>query len=513
MKLSEMFESHMVLQQGMPVPIWGEAADGDVVQVCVAGKYACAVAQNGRFRATLPALPVGGPYVLTASCGKESILLQDVYVGEVWLAGGQSNMEMPLMCASGAQSYLDAEHFPVLRLKVVSRRSYPCNRQFSFHFLPESSDPQPWRKAERKNAALFSAIGHVFGDEIAKSMDVPVGIISCNWGGTKVQPWVSPQTLASSDVFSGDSDAFKHLRCKLGDLAKSSQAAFKRSVSMIKMSTEEIICSSLENPFYYWKLDGTLPWPPDGAVGDPNEPACLFTYMLSRVFPFAMRGVLWYQGESSAVVEDVFRYEEEMRAMIGDWRQAFENDRLIFLLTQLAPYDTDRRAAPCDWMQIRDQQRRLANTCPGVYLGCIPDLGDACNIHPTRKIEAGERMALLALECVYAKIPCGQGPVALFTIETSGGIVVCFSHAQGLRCESQPFIELSPDGKVFEAADEISLLPSALLCMSRIVPAPRFIRYAWRPLMDTAIQNGHGLPAGPFFLPILDSTGQARERT
>lgn len=513
MKLSEMFESNMVLQQGRPVPVWGEAADEDVVQITLAGQCAYAVAKGGMFRATLPALPAGGPHTLTACCKGESIRLEDVYVGEVWLAGGQSNMEMPLLCASGAKRYLEETPFPILRLKTLSRRSRPGNQQFGFHFLPESSAPQPWRKADRESAALFSAIGCIFGMEISKHLNTPVGIISCNWGGTKVQPWVSPQTIASSPIFAGDDDAFKELRAHLGDQAASSQSAFERAVEAMARSSEEIVLSSLENPLYYWNLDGRLPWPPDGAEGDPNEPGCLYTHMLSRVFPFAMRGVLWYQGESSAQMEDVSRYEAEMRALIRDWREAFENDRLIFLITQLAPYDTSRRAMPCNWMKIREQQRRLAQECSDVFLGCIPDLGDARNIHPTHKIEAGVRMAQLARECVYAQPICGQGPVALYVLSTPHGVIVCFSHAEGLFFDTPPYIELSQDGERFAPADRVSPLPSALLCVCRAISTPRFVRYGWSPMMDASLRNECNLPAGPFLLTVHDPTVQSRTQT
>ena len=426
LRFGEMFEDHAVLQRKTAIPVWGESdAEGAAVRIRLGGAEAVATVSGGHFRADLPAMEAGGPYTLSARCGTESAECSDVLVGEVWIAGGQSNMEMPLFAAQGAAAYLEDCSFDRLRLKTISRRSAgPDGREFGFHFIPESSDGMPWQAADACSAAEFSAIGFVAGAALRDALRVPVGVISCNYGATRVQPWVSPETIASHPAFDGDTQRFAQRRAALGGTARTAWEDFQRDVEAAMGTRADFVEKSLRDPLYYVNMDADLRWPPEYAIGDQNEPSCLWRYMLSRVFPFAARGVLWYQGESSATLEDCGRYREEMEAMVDDWRRAFENEGLAFVQAQLAPYDTSRRADPCDWAVLRQAQCDLCRTRAGVYLTNLTGIGEARNIHPRFKLEAGRRMADTALARVYG-LPAPLAPEAR-TAQREGGWVRVF---------------------------------------------------------------------------------------
>lgn len=499
LRLSEMFESQMVFQQGRPVPVWGLSdREGATVCVGVAGQEASAIVRAGRFRLTLPALPRGGPYLLRVECAGEVVIVQEVWVGEVWLAGGQSNMEMPLFAAQGAKEWLAAFDEKRLHLKTISRRSTDQPKEYGFHFIPESSDEKPWQAADRAAAARFSAIGCVFGTRIAQELQVPVGIISCNYGGTKVQPWVSPETLQTDEVFAGDLEAFDRLRTGLGEQAQTSWAQFQSSLASLLESSEDFLERSLDNPLYYWQADGKLPWPPQGAVGDANEPCCLWRHMVSRVAPFGLRGVLWYQGESSATREDNQRYGGQMRALIRDWRRAFENDELHWAQMQLAGYDTTRRLEPCDWPLIREAQRRLCKEERNVTLTHLIDLGEARNIHPVWKIEAGSRLADTVLHTVYGREDRPLAPQAQEAKREGEWVRIRFAHGQGLCCREKPAQLEVNDGQGFAPVDTLRVEDGSLMIRTNAAQ----IRYGWHCQPEGAIRNQSGLAAAPFLLEV-----------
>ena len=493
LQLSEMFEDHMVLQWGRPVPVWGECdREGAYVTVTAEGREAAARVKGGRFCAYLPALMPGGPFTLRAECGGERVEREDVLAGEVWLAGGQSNMEMPLFAAQGAKEYLEKTAFSRLRLKTISRRSVSLEgREFGFHFIPESSDEMPWQQADAHSAALFSAMGCVAGQKLQEALDIPVGVISCNYGATQVQPWVSPETLKEHPAFRGDEKRYAQRRAALGEKARESWELFQRELREAVEDCGDFVEKSLENPLYYATADAQLHWPPEYALGDQNEPGCLYRCMLSRVIPFAMRGVWWYQGESSADAENCGRYQAQMEAMIDDWRRAFENDSLVFIQTQLAPYDTSRRAVPCDWPRIRQAQLDVCRTRNHVHLINLTGIGENRNIHPRPKIEAGLRMAWATLNEVYHH-PAPEAPQARLALREGPWLRILFDHGEGLHMDGAQLE--TGDGERFAPAEQWRTEGDSLLVRTE----DHFVRYGWDCIPGEALKNCFNLGATPF---------------
>lgn len=497
--LNEMFEDHMVLQREMSLPVWGKCDHEQAeVTVSVAGVSGTAKVKKGCFRVDLPPLSAGGPWTLTASCGNELAVCRDVLVGEVWLAGGQSNMEMPLFAAEGTKAWLAEHHFGNLRFKTISRRSYSEDgREFGFHFISESSDIQSWQLADESTAACFSAIGCVAGDRISQRLGVPVGVISCNYGATKVQPWVSPEALGNNPVFDGDEELFNQKQLELGDEGEKAWLLFQQDLKNDLVNHDEFVAKSLEDPMYYWKGDASVHWPMEYAPGDQNKPSCLYRYMLARVFPFAMRGVLWYQGESSATFADCARYREEMEALVDDWRIAFENERLVFIQTQLAAYDTSRRADPCDWPVVRQAQLELCASRSGVFVTHMNGISETRNIHPRFKIEAGERFADVALNKVYGcQTPVAPQPVSA---EREGSwIRIRFAHGDGLHVEGDAIQLEAGTGNEFVPVTEYYLEGDCLLVHTNAST----IRYGWSPIPCECLQNRDGMSSVAFEISV-----------
>ena len=496
-RLSEMFENHMVFQQGKPVPVWGQSdREGSVVTAQICGKSGEGIVRNGAFLLRLPPLLVGGPYSLKVSCEDDLLLLKDVMVGEVWLAGGQSNMEMPLFAAEGAKEYLNRTDFSLLRLKTISRRSVSLEgEEYGFHFIPESSEKIPWHQADVSSAPYFSAIGCVVGQKLAEELKVPVGIISCNWGGTKVQPWVSQKVLKTNPVFAGDRERFFSRRQALGERSYSDWCTFQEDVKKSLGMRKDFVEKSLEDPLYYYHADSEIHWAPEFAFGDPNAPGCLYENMLSRVIPFGLRGILWYQGESSATFEDCNRYGEEMAALVDDWRLSFEDDSLYFVQIQLAAYDTSRRADPCDWAMIRQAQSDLCKKRKNVFLTNLMGISEVRNIHPRYKLEAGRRMANTVLAgCYHQDVPLE--PEAVCALREGDFLRVLFRNASSLHISGEELQLDVGNGETFFRAEQYRLEGNSLLISTR----EHWVRYGYCPMPNDCLRNEADLGATPFLL-------------
>jgi sialate O-acetylesterase len=223
--------------------------------------------------------------------------------------------------------------------------------------------------------------------------------------------------------------------------------------------------------------------------------------MLSRVVPFAMRGVVWYQGESSAAFRDCAKYGRQMRVLIRDWRRAFENDGLAFVQTQLAGYDTSRRADPCDWPAIREAQRRLCHTETNVFIANLTGLGELRNIHPVYKIEAGRRLADAALRHVYAQ-DCPVAPEAEWAAREGEWLRVAFCHGEDLRAAGEVTQLETGDGETWTPAKEFRVEGGTLAVRT----GANRVRYGWRCDPEGSLQNAAGLPVTPFEIAVKENT-------
>lgn len=602
--LHPIFADHAVLQRDRELPVWGWSKPGDTVTVALAGKTATATAgTDGRWLAVLPALPAGGPFVLTAS-GAQSARAEDVLIGEVWICSGQSNMEWIVQNSDG---------WPQER---ETAKGLDSIRQFRVGKVPAISPQRTctgrWRTAP-EGVAQFTAVGWYFARELQRSLQVPIGVVNASWGGTTIEAWTSVPGLAgvarAKDVLAKqsqwsdakleearqawwaqadpdlgqrrtDADDASWQTLKLpgtwkeqGITQDGGVAWFRRSVDLPAAAAGAAGSLSLgitvdsdttwingvevgrgsgwEDPRRYAIPAGVLksgantiairlrslygnggiyaapeqfvleaggtkaalagPWRFKGGLDKaalaklprdeaPHLAGALWNGMVEPLTPAAVRGVVWYQGETNAWTGS--GYDQFLPPLIADWRARFHRPDLPFGVVQLSCYGK-RVAAPVESESgmafVRDCQLRASRELPGVGLAVTVDIGNPDDVHYRNKLDAGRRVAAWALHDVYGKaevVP--SGPVFTAMKPDGAGLRLSFDHATGLTAkgELKGFAIAAADGPWVAAEARID--GETVVVSSAQVARPAKVRYAWANSPDCPLYNGAGLPASPF---------------
>jgi sialate O-acetylesterase len=422
----------------------------------------------------LPPQSSGGPVEITIT-GTNKIVLDDVLIGDIWFASGQSNMEMPLggfpgsaVIKNGPQEIAAATH-PDIRLLLVKDKAsgYP---------LQDVGTDLSWTVCTPATAANFSAVAYFFGRALSAHEHVPIGLIDSSWGGTPAEAWMSLEGISS------DSSLMPVFAAR-AQMARE-QMNMQATVAAERRDDELARERNLPAPKH--------PWRPDF---DSWAPSWLFNGMVAPFISFPIKGVIWYQGESNASSERAPLYAKLFPALIADWRSHWQMGDFPFLFVQIANYNAD----PSDnWPLVREAQRRtlsLSNTAMAVTV----DVGDPNNIHPSDKQSVGERLALAARVLAYHENIEYCGPIFRQISTESGGLRVWFDHAEGLMskdAELQGFELAGPDHRFLKATARIQ--GSSVLVTNPQVERPRFVRYAWSNAPVANLFNSAGLPASPF---------------
>jgi sialate O-acetylesterase len=502
-RLPAVISDHMVLQAATPAPIWGWAAPGERVVVAFAGQsFATVAATDGTWRVRLPPLAVSrSPQTLTVS-GNNSLVVHDVLVGEAWLCSGQSNMEMQLKGLHGQVDRADAE---------IAAADYPLIRMFEFETVydiyqlpvpprePQAERAGKWTVCSPQTAARFIALGYFFAREIHEKLGrTPIGLVHSSVGGTPIEAWTSRPAQQS----------VPELQPVLMDwarrLADYDPAAELRSANAAK--ARWVVARDLAK---------TAGQPPPKAPAPfknlrVSEPAGLFNGLIAPLVPFALRGVLWYQGERNAAGPLTALYGRQLRVLIADWRARWGDD-LYFAWVQLPAFQKPQRAPsePNGWgVWVRDGQRQTL-AVPRTGMAVTIDLGGESAGHPTNKADFAHRLALLALHDVYGqKIAVWSGPIFKSLQRAGRELVISFDHETGLKARADPtgvpnapaelkgFALAGADGKFVWAHAKIA--GERVVVSSAQVPEPVAVRYAWAANPLGNLVNAAGLPASPF---------------
>jgi sialate O-acetylesterase len=607
-----LFVDHAVLQQGTQVPVWGTARPGEAVTVEMAGqKVATTAAVDGKWHVLLAPMPAGGPFTLTI-VGKNKVVLNDILVGEVWVASGQSNMERQLGLRAGQKPIANWE-------KEVAEANHPGIRHFGVaqtkSLTSLSTVKGQWEVCTPETVKNFTAVGYFFARDLHLARKVPIGIIHASWGGTPAEAWTSEAGLRPLPDFAEISEQLKlaqenpeaakrHYEATLeswflthdpGSAQNGSWRAPELDTGAWKTMTiptlwEDAGLPALNGVVWFrttfelpesaanapaelrlgmvddidttWmngvKLGTTAgynvvrnypvpagllkpglnviavrvldtgggggiwgeeaprlvvkgnpislggpwryrigldlqngPWPPTSVTGDSNTPAMLYNGMIAPLLPYAIRGVIWYQGEAN--VHREAQYRALFPALIADWRRAWGQGDFPFLFVQIAPH---RDMTP----ELREAQLFSWQDTPNTAMAVTMDCGDADDIHPTRKQPVGARLALAARALAYGEHLEYSGPV-IESVQVKGGqATVHFTHVGGGLVAKdgalKGFTMAGPDN-VFHVARAV-IRGKDVVVTSPAVPRPASVRYGWAQVPDGNLFNMAGLPASPF---------------
>ena len=486
--LAPLFTDHAVLQQGKPVPVWGRAAPNEKVTVAFRDQVVAATAgADGRWMVYLDALKPGAPAELVVS-GQNTIRLQDVLVGEVWVCSGQSNMEFRVWGPPGdvyranhADEEVAAANFPLIREFKVDR---------AVAAQPAGTARGAWVVCSPATAGAFSAVGYFFARDLFERLGVPVGIITAAYGGTSIESWMSDYALKSNPGFAVVDQRWAEALVGWPEKLAAYHVAVARQ-------EKEDAAEKAAGPAKYAAYLKARPWiPPPASPESPDAPRSLFNGMINPLLPWALRGVLWYQGEGNT--GRPVEYRALFEAMIRAWRAHWGQGDLPFYWVQLANYDGgDGRGT--GWARLREAQAQ-ALALPQTGMAVAIDIGEPDNIHPRNKQEVGRRLALIARHHLYNISGDWTGPTFASAGREGAAMRVRFDHADGgLVAHARP-----PDSFQIAGADHRFVPATAridrdsVIVSAPAVTAPVAVRYAWTNAPDANLFNGAGLPAAPF---------------
>ena len=489
LSLHALFTDHAVLQQELPVPVWGDGHAGDTVTVEFAGqKKTTTVKDDDTWIAVLDPLKASAePAKLTVTSGDASVVVKDLLVGEVWVCSGQSNMAMAV------RGTTDAE----LVAKEVKDGAYANIRLFKVP-VDGADDPQrrlsvSWQTCDENNMATFSATGFYFGRALHASRKVPIGLIQSANGGTNAYSWINSETYQKDPVAQPAKDHFK----RLVEVFPQAQARYEKQLEEWKTKVAQAKIDRV-------RPEGRAPRAPIGPT-HVKRPTGHYNAMIAPLQPYAIRGAIWYQGEANSRNPFAQQYRDLMLGLIEDWRadwpQGSGLDRrdFPFFVVQLPNY---ANGDPWGWPLIREQMYKIWKDGKNTGMVATIDVGDPTDIHPKNKRPVGERLAIFARGTVYGEDITYSGPVYSSVVFEQGTATVTFDHSgSGLVSkDAKPL-------KHFEIADEsgtfwpgqATINGNTVTVKSPSVKKATAVRYAWSNNPEGAnFANKEGLMAVPF---------------
>lgn len=486
------FSENMVLQRDMKVPVWGKADPGEKVTVEFAGQSKSAEADpSGNWRIDLDPLATSDKNRTMVVRGADNTVeINNVLVGEVWLCSGQSNMEFPLWL----------ENNPRFRQRngdrIVADSDYPLIRFVknprAYSMIPDRSLPIKWQPMRPDNLKPFSAVAFFFGRELFRELNVPIGLIESAWGGTCIEAWISLDGFRSALPDSRFELSIVESRTPGQPRYNNLMAHFKKQMDEWQKKFDEAVKNNDVPP--------QLPHFPSAFVRPgkrPNLPGILYNRMIIGLTPFAMRGAIWYQGCNN--VTDGGLYVWKLRALHTGWKRAFENPHFRLYIVQLAPYAYRGRSRE-DLPRLCEAQQTYADSEADAALVTIGDVGDVRDIHPADKTLVGYRLALQALKRDYGRNVKCESPRLRECKCEEDKLVLTFDNVEEWRSigsgEDRNF-EIAGIGGGFRPAT-VNIVGAKLEVSSPKVKNPRAVRYMWRQEYEASLANEAGLPLGPF---------------
>ncbi|MBC8375914.1 MAG: sialate O-acetylesterase [FCB group bacterium] len=484
-QLPALFQDHMVLQQMTEIPVWGWANPGEKIHLEFADQQKNLEANDvGEWSTSLTPIPYGGPYQMTISAENE-VVLKDILLGEVWLCSGQSNMDFTVSKAKDSEMEIAAADFPNIRLFSVKKAMT--------YDGPNSDCNGSWTVCSPESIKKFSAVAYYFGREIHEELDVPVGLIQASWGGTRVEAWTSRQALESHEAGESAIQKYEHELATFDP----QQAARDYDERLEAWEKKKLRKPNVKKP-------KKKPSP----AKNRNAPTGLFNAMINPTIPFAIQGVIWYQGEANSKTEqDAYQYRTLLSSMIQNWRQSWDQGDFPFYFVQLPAFASEK----VYWPIIRESMSVVNSTIKNTGMAVTVDL-DETKLHPKNKQDVGYRLALLALGDTYQRDIAFLGPeVKTVRLKGSEVLIRFKSFGDGLsttQAELSGFELAGADGQYHSA--QANVISSGFFkreqnqvsVTSPTVSNPVYVRYAWANAPVASLKNSAGLPAPPFQLEV-----------
>ncbi len=502
-RMPHLFSDHAVLQRDAPIHIWGWADAGEAITVTFHQQTQTTTANPyGEWSLYLQPESAGGPYTMSvvgngSGAGEKTITLSDLLVGDVWVASGQSNMEIPLrgfpgnaVIKNAAEEIANANLPQVRLLRIANKASN----------YPVDDIAASWTACTPATATDFSAVAYFFGRTIQQQQHVPIGLIDSSWGGTPVEPWISLDALTA--------DA--SLMPALATWSRFADTQARVPLLNAEEKREDLAAAEAHQPA------PRHPWHPNP---DSWQPGALYNGMIAPLTPYSIKGVLWYQGETNSAPARAPLYNKLFSTMIADWRHDWQQGEFPFLYVQISSFNSPAE----EWGMLRDQQRRtlaVANTAMAVSL----DVGDPSNVHPPDKQTVAARLVLAADAMVYNREASSgkpieySGPLFRQAVRQGSSLRVFFDHAKGLHTRPTTTAQVGKMPQTaaiesFEVAGDdhhfypatATVVPSSagsssdsVLVTSPQVASPRYVRYACSNATAANLYNAADLPASTF---------------
>jgi len=485
---NHLFSDHMVLQNGVSVPVWGTAAPGEQVTVTLGDqKQTAAAGPDGKWMIHLSSLKSGGPVEMNIA-GSNSITIHDVLVGEVWVGSGQSNMVFSVSDSPTVKAYNGVTN----KEQEVAAANYPLIRMY---IIPEVASGEPkddtnakWQVCTPDNVKAFSAIGYFFARDLHKELNVPVGFIRCAYGASTAEAWVAKPDMEANPKLAGLMKTFQ--TALNAYTARGAAPTASPAVAPTPVATTQPTTRGARG------RGRGAPRGPQNPSLNQHNPTVLWNAMLHPIEPYAMRGVIWYQGESvlGGTAGDKL-YPTVMETLVTSWRRQWGQGDFPFYVCQLAGLDNNSNNPT-----IRESQAAVLSL-PNTGLAVTIDIGEQKFVHPKDKQDVGDRLSRIALANVYGKTIEYSGPAYQSMNVEGSSIRVKFTHIGGGLVakggDLKTFVIAGPDGKFVPATAKID--GDTIVVSSADVTQPTAVRYAWSNWPEGCnLYNVAGLPAAPF---------------
>jgi sialate O-acetylesterase len=479
-KLPAIFGSHMVLQRDQKDRVWGWAEPGEEVKVEIAGQSKTAKAgPDASWRVELDPMSAGGPHTMSVR-GKNTVTLDDVLVGEVWICSGQSNMQWGVGGAKDADLEIHAAKFLNIRLITVPNRgTQEPQKDFEGH----------WVACSPETVGGFSAVGYFFGRQLHQTLGVPVGLINDAWGGSACEAWIRRDLLAADPKYGP-------MMQNWADFEKNYSKAKEDYQAKFAAWQKEAAKAKAEN-----KPEPNQPFNPDWMMYGNFRPGNIYNGVLKPTIGYGIRGVIWYQGESNA--NRAYQYRDLFPLMIKSWRDEWGQGDFSFYWVQLADFQAESpNQHDSDWAELREAQTMTMDRLPKTGQAVIIDIGEGKDIHPRNKQDVAQRLARWALARDYGIGIPHQSPTYKSMERKGNKVVLTFDHVGGGLGtfdvdEARGFAIAGSDRKFVSAQARVTG-KNTVEVWADGVSEPVAVRYAWAHNPVCNLYSAEGLPATPF---------------